>query len=296
MHPRRRGAPGAAADRSDRRHGKFPKYPQEQRPGLLRGHRRRHVACNGHQRGNFGQLDSPRNDSSQKQTVYARNVAFGLDHELAAFATEPSAVTSARADGTPASAPSSTTTRPPTGNNCLYVDPGNDPQGLTDGLLGGGRINEGEGRLAEADQPALRDARTTSLVIGGKTTTTTRCRASSSPATPWPTSPRTRASPTTRSDTEHLRLSAVLLRAGGLAGRPDAEEVPRDQDVRAGVPHRRDGDSSAASATNGLIAEPRRQGAVRADLRLQRDRDAHPAERRHDGLPRGHPQVIRLIK
>jgi hypothetical protein len=121
------------------------------------------VACNGHQRGNFGQLDSPRNDSSQKQTVYARNVAFGLDHKLAQFDSEPSQF-ECPADGTPTGAEIDDDTT--AGNNCLYVDPGNDPQGLTDGLLGGGRINEGEGRLQKPNSP--RCSSRPSLIIGGK--------------------------------------------------------------------------------------------------------------------------------
>ena len=57
-------------------------YPKNNKQGYFEVTGGGEVACNGHQRGNFGQLDSPRNDSSQKQTVYARNVAFGLDHKL----------------------------------------------------------------------------------------------------------------------------------------------------------------------------------------------------------------------
>lgn len=101
------------------------------------------VACAGSQRGNFGQLDSPRDDSTQKQTVYARNVAYGLDHSLVPFDAPPSFECSS--DGNPYGA--LIDNRSEDGRNCLYVDPGNDPQGLTDGLLGGGRIPTGEGRL-----------------------------------------------------------------------------------------------------------------------------------------------------
>jgi Flp pilus assembly protein TadG len=121
------------------------------------------VACNGHQRGNFGQLDSPRADEARKQWAYARNVAFGLDHELAQFDSEPSQY-ECPADGTPTGAEIDDDTT--SGNNCLYVDPGNDPQGLTDGLLGGGRINEGEGRLQKPT--SARCASRGNLVIGGK--------------------------------------------------------------------------------------------------------------------------------
>jgi Flp pilus assembly protein TadG len=108
------------------------------------------VACSDSQRGNFGQLDSPRRDVSQKQTVYAYNVAYGLDHQLTAFPNPASAECSG--DGTPTGAliddaPSQD------GRNCLYVDPGNDPQGLTDGMLGGGRVPQGVGRLEKPTNP-----------------------------------------------------------------------------------------------------------------------------------------------
>ena len=74
----------------------------------------------------------------------------------------------------------------------------------------------GRGALAEAQQPpALRESGHP-WSSAGRTTTTTRCRASSSPATPWPTShltmgPEAPSTPTSSS-------TAVLLRAGGLAG------------------------------------------------------------------------------
>ena len=62
------------------------------------------MACNEHTRGNFGQLDSPRKNSNQKQTVYAENVAFGLDHHSLQFATRSRTATSARATGNPVGA------------------------------------------------------------------------------------------------------------------------------------------------------------------------------------------------
>jgi Flp pilus assembly protein TadG len=119
------------------------------------------VECNDHTRGNFGQLDSPRKDTNQKQTAYAENVAFGLDHQLAQFVNAPS--NECQSDGNPAGAKIDDDTSD--GNNCLYVDPGNDPQGLTDGLLGGGRITEGEGRLQKPTNPACNRP---NLVMDGK--------------------------------------------------------------------------------------------------------------------------------
>lgn len=113
------------------------------------------VACSDSQRGNFGQLDSPRTrgplPSGQKQTVYARNVAYGLDHELVPFIDPPSL--ECTGDGNPVGALIDAV-ESRDGRNCLYVDPGNDPQGLTDGLLGGGRITQGEGRLEKPTNPA----------------------------------------------------------------------------------------------------------------------------------------------
>lgn len=108
------------------------------------------IACSDSQRGNFGQLDSPRLDTSQKQTVYARNVAYGLDHQLAVFPDPASP--QCTSDGNPIGALIDDAP-PADGRNCLYVDPGNDPQGLTDGMLGGGRIPQGEGRLEKPTNP-----------------------------------------------------------------------------------------------------------------------------------------------
>ena len=109
------------------------------------------VACDDHQRGNFGQLDSPRGAETQKQTIYAENVAFGLDHDLAAWSAEPPTF-ECTADEVPVGAIIDDAP-PRNGANCLYVDPGNDPQGLTDGLLGGGRIDQGLGRLEKPTNP-----------------------------------------------------------------------------------------------------------------------------------------------
>lgn len=109
------------------------------------------VGCNEHQRGNFGQLDSPRKDATQKQRVYALNVAHGLDHELVPLPAPASFECSA--NGSPAGALIDNVSQD--GRNCLYVDPGNDPQGLTGGLLGGSAgIAQGDGRLEEPTNPA----------------------------------------------------------------------------------------------------------------------------------------------
>ena len=133
----------------------FPKAQgQNQRQGFFEVTGGGEVACAENQRGNFGQLDSPRTrgpeTSGNKQTVYALNVAYGLDHKLTTF-PDPASF-ECHGDNNPEGAlvdddPSED------GRNCLYVDPGNDPQGLTDGLLGGGRISQGKGRLEKPTNP-----------------------------------------------------------------------------------------------------------------------------------------------
>lgn len=133
---------------------KFPRSQgQDNRQGFFEVTGGGEVACSEHQRGNFGQLDSPRTrgpePATQKQTVYARNVAYGLDHTLTTFANPASF--ECRGDDNPAGALVDSASVD--GRNCLYVDPGNDPQGLTDGMLGGGRIVQGRGRLEQPTDP-----------------------------------------------------------------------------------------------------------------------------------------------
>lgn len=91
------------------------------------------IACADSQRGNFGQLRSPRQGVSDA-SAYKLNVALGLDHELVPFPGAASPY-ECRSDNDPSGAQVDNASRP--GNNCLYVDPGNDPNGLTDGLLHG---------------------------------------------------------------------------------------------------------------------------------------------------------------
>jgi Flp pilus assembly protein TadG len=98
--------------------------------------------CNFNQRGNFGQLDSPRNGIPQLQTSYAYNVALGLDHKLEKFdpakalpGTDITTSPECYSDNSPTSAKIDNQYRP--GNNCIFVQGGNDPGGLTSGLLDG---------------------------------------------------------------------------------------------------------------------------------------------------------------
>ena len=111
--------------------------------------------CVGQDRGNFGQLTSPRTDQSNLQKAFARNVADGLDHTLlpyvfAAGTTETKScgssvpvIPGAKLDTTPGTAGN--------GANCIQGDTGNDGPKTYDGLLAGvdelpGRLNASRGQ------------------------------------------------------------------------------------------------------------------------------------------------------
>lgn len=98
------------------------------------------TGCDDNMRGNFGQLDSPRQDGSPLQERYAKNVALGLDHELAQFVDAPEF--ECDSDGDPVGALIDNTPNRD-GNNCIYAQPGNDPNGLTNGFIDGGSGYEG---------------------------------------------------------------------------------------------------------------------------------------------------------
>lgn len=90
------------------------------------------LGCSTSQRGNFGQLDSPRRTGENEQDRLALNLAVGVDHSFAAY---PAPLP---ADGVCGSGlPAKPDTVPEDGRNCIAADPGNDPRGLTAGLLGG---------------------------------------------------------------------------------------------------------------------------------------------------------------
>jgi Flp pilus assembly protein TadG len=101
------------------------------------------VGCDDAERGNFGQLDSPRTGMTALNKIYGYNIALGLDHKLKEF--EPSVALAGGvdittspecfSDGNPAGAQIDNAVR--NGNNCVYVQSGNDPSYLTDGLLAG---------------------------------------------------------------------------------------------------------------------------------------------------------------
>ncbi|MGY2875441.1 hypothetical protein ACVW00_002631 [Marmoricola sp. URHA0025 HA25] len=96
------------------------------------------VGCLGQERGNFGQLDSPRHEGGSKQTRFARNIALGIDHRLVEYKF-PDAVAERKQCDEPASPlPGSQlddTAR--NGNNCIVGDTGNDGPKTYDGLVAG---------------------------------------------------------------------------------------------------------------------------------------------------------------
>lgn len=123
-------------------------YPKNNRQGTFLVTGGGEIGCSASERGNFGQLDSPRKDESRLQFAYAKNVANGLDHELAQFVNAPTY--ECTADNNPAGALIDNNPNRD-GSNCLYAQPGNDPNGLTNGLLTGG--SDYSGRLQKPNSP-----------------------------------------------------------------------------------------------------------------------------------------------
>jgi Flp pilus assembly protein TadG len=96
------------------------------------------VGCIGQDRGNFGQLDSPRFEGGSKQTRFARNIAKGIDHTLAPYVF-PDSVPERKQCDEPSSplvgAQLDDIAR--NGNNCIVGDTGNDGPKTYDGLVVG---------------------------------------------------------------------------------------------------------------------------------------------------------------
>ena len=99
------------------------------------------VGCVGQDRGNFGQLDTPRKDMGSGQTSkrLAVNIAEGLDHQLVPYTFAPSQPVT-KSCGTPAkgwiagAAPDNVAID---GRNCILGDTGNDGPAIFDGLIAG---------------------------------------------------------------------------------------------------------------------------------------------------------------
>ncbi|WP_445257581.1 hypothetical protein [Nocardioides aurantiacus] len=105
--------------------------------------------CVGQDRGNFGQLDSPRADESNAQKAFARNVAAGIDHQLRGYTFPPSvAETKDCGSGTgllPGAKVDSQAGTAGDGANCIRGDTGNDGPKTYDGLVVG--VDSLPGRL-----------------------------------------------------------------------------------------------------------------------------------------------------
>jgi hypothetical protein len=120
------------------------------------------VGCIGQDRGNFGQLDSPRYEGGSKQTRFARNLAKGIDHTLTryVFADGVHEQKQCYDPGSPLpGAQLDDIAR--NGNNCIVGDTGNDGPKTYDGLVAGlgdgtpGRLDAVNGATTCDDRPSL---------------------------------------------------------------------------------------------------------------------------------------------
>jgi len=96
------------------------------------------VGCVGQDRGNFGQLDSPRLEGGAKQERLARNLALGLDHTLVPYVFptgQPEEKDCGDVGNLLPGAQLDDVSRP--GNNCVTGDTGNDGPKIMDGLIYG---------------------------------------------------------------------------------------------------------------------------------------------------------------
>ncbi|MFL6155730.1 MAG: hypothetical protein ACJ72D_06565, partial [Marmoricola sp.] len=126
------------------------------------------VGCVGQDRGNFGQLDSPRVEGGTKQARLAKNIALGIDHSLVPYefapgqserkdcgAPEGGLILGAQLDNISAD-----------GNNCITGDTGNDGPKMMDGMVQG--ISGGiPGRLDVVNGHSICPNRS-DVVINGK--------------------------------------------------------------------------------------------------------------------------------
>lgn len=97
------------------------------------------VGCVGQDRGNFGQLDSPRVEGGTKQARLAKNIALGIDHSLVPYVFAPGQ--SERKDcGAPEGGlllGAQLDNISQDGNNCIVGDTGNDGPKMMDGMIQG---------------------------------------------------------------------------------------------------------------------------------------------------------------
>jgi Flp pilus assembly protein TadG len=124
------------------------------------------VGCIGQDRGNFGQLDSPRHEGGSKQTRFARNLALGIDHTLVPYEF-PDGVTQRKQCDEPGNIlpGAQLDDEARDGNNCIVGDTGNDGPKTYDGLVAG--LGDGtKGRL-DAANGATTCPNRSDLTLGG---------------------------------------------------------------------------------------------------------------------------------
>jgi hypothetical protein len=96
------------------------------------------VGCIGQDRGNFGQLDSPRHEGGSKQTRFGRNIALGLDHTLVPYVFAEGETERKQCDEPGYVLPAAQLDDiSRNGNNCVIGDTGNDGPTTYDGLVTG---------------------------------------------------------------------------------------------------------------------------------------------------------------
>lgn len=96
------------------------------------------VGCVGQDRGNFGQLDSPRYEGGAKQTRFGRNIAKGIDHVLAPYVFADGETERKQCDEPGYVLPGAQLDdMSRNGNNCIVGDTGNDGPTTYDGLVTG---------------------------------------------------------------------------------------------------------------------------------------------------------------
>lgn len=132
------------------------------------------VGCVGQDRGNFGQLESPRKDESNLQKAFALNIAKGLDHRIIPFCQTVGNSCPPEPNKDCGTATSPITGGKPDfesvdGKNCIKGDTGNDGPKTYDGFIGGGDIPVGrlDASNGQTRCPNGRHTRT-NVAIGGK--------------------------------------------------------------------------------------------------------------------------------
>lgn len=129
------------------------------------------IGCVGQDRGNFGQLKSPRADGSPPSRLLERNIAGGLDHLLQPFQwADEEDVTKDCGKHTfiPGAFPDNVSSSAPP-RNCIISDTGNDGPGIYAGLITGAD-NGVSGRLnatANGSTSALCNPSRADIPIGG---------------------------------------------------------------------------------------------------------------------------------